>query len=106
MVVERAWREVKENTVRHWLQDDNELIEFTTRLISSWQLEYERMKEAEKLEDRLLRQSMLQQEWAARRGMRMEIETSETGQSHQHLEDSTLLEGMRIMTIWTSTDWE
>ena len=55
MVVERAWREVKENTVRHWLQDDNELIEFTTRLISSWQLEYERMKEAEKLEDRLLR---------------------------------------------------
>ena len=55
MVVERAWREVKENTVRHWLQDDNELIEFTTNLISSWQLEYERMKEAEKLEDRLLR---------------------------------------------------
>ena len=64
------------------------------------------MKEAEKLEDRLLRQSMLQQEWAARRGMSLEIETSETRQGHQHLEDSTLLEGMRIMTIWTSTDWE
>ena len=51
MVVEMAWREVKENTVKHWLQGDNELIEFTTNLISSWQLECKRMKEDEKLED-------------------------------------------------------
>ena len=33
MVMKRAWREVKENTVRQWLQEDNELIEFSTNLI-------------------------------------------------------------------------
>ena len=36
----------------------------------------------------------------------MEIDTSETVHSYQHLEDSILLEGMRMMTIWMITDWE
>ena len=39
MVVEMAWREVKENTVNHWLHGDKELIEFTSCLITSWQVE-------------------------------------------------------------------
>ena len=73
-----AWREVKENSVKHWLQGDSKLIEFTTKLITSWQLEHKTIKEYERLEERLLRQAMLQQDWSARRGMMMEIETSET----------------------------
>ena len=36
MVVEIAWREVKENAVKHWLHGDKELIEFTSCLITSW----------------------------------------------------------------------
>ena len=49
---------------------------------------------------------MLNQEWKAMREMRMEIETPETEQGHQHLKDSTLLEGMIRKNIWTSTVWE
>ena len=55
---------------------------------------------------RLLRQAMLNQEWKAKREMMMEIETLETEQSHHHLDDPILLEGMLRMTIWASTDWK
>ena len=82
---------------------DKELIEFTANLISSWQLESKRGQECERLEERLLRQAMLQQEWSARRGEMMEIYTSETGHSYQHQEDSIILEGMKMMTLETNT---
>ena len=106
MVVGIAWREFKENSVKNWLVNDKKLMEFTANLISSWQLESKRVQECERLEERLLRQAMLQQEWSARRGMMMEIDTSETGHSYQHQEDAIILEGMKMMTLWTSTDWE
>ena len=48
---------------------------------------------------------MLNQEWKKRRGMMMDIDIPETTQGQQHLDDSTVLEGMRMMTIWNSTDW-
>ena len=54
----------------------------------------------------MLRQAMLQQEWSARRGEMMEIYTSETGHSYQHREEAIILEEMKMMTLWTSTDWE
>ena len=49
---------------------------------------------------------MLNQEWKAKREMMMEIETLETEQSHHHLDDPILLEGMLRMTFWASTDWK
>ena len=35
----------------------------------------------------------------------MDIDIPETIQRQQHLDDSTVHEGMRMMTIWNSTDW-
>jgi hypothetical protein len=62
-------------------------------------------QEEERLEERLLRQAMLNQEWKIRREMMMDIDTLETEQGQQHLDDYNVLEGMKRITIWTSTDW-
>ena len=50
VLVEMAWRGIKENAFKNWLHEDVELIEFTTKLISSWQLEDRRKMEEERLE--------------------------------------------------------
>ena len=69
-----------------------------------------RRKENEKVEERLLKQAMLAMEWKTRRKMMMEIDPAEMtltlSQEHQHEGDIELINGMKMMTIWTDIDWE
>ena len=105
VLVESAWRKLKENTVKNWLHGDVSLVEFTTKLITSWQVEDKRKLKEEMLEERLLRQAMLTLEWKTRKDMLMDVDVVEMRKDQSDIDDSTVLEGMRLMSIWTITDW-
>ena len=53
---------------------------------------------------------MLAMEWKTRRRMMMEIDPAEMtltlSQEHQHTGDIELIDGMKMMTIWTDIDWK
>ena len=92
------------------LDGDDGLISFMSDLIFSWRVTEIKRKENEKVEERLLKQAMLAMEWKTRRKMMMEIDPAEMtltlSQEHQHEGDIELIDGMKMMTIWTDIDWE
>jgi hypothetical protein len=106
MMIDLAWRKIKENAVMNWLHGDESLMEFTTELISSWKVEDKRRLKEEMLEERLLRQAVLKQEWQARRDMMMDVDVVKMMEDQSDMIDSTVVEGMRLMSIWTRRSWE
>ena len=56
----------------------------------------------------MLRQAMLTMEWKARKEMMMEIDSAEMTLSTEHQPggDIELIDGMKMMTIWTEVEWE
>jgi hypothetical protein len=99
---------MKERKIQNMLYGDDRLISFTSDLILSWRVAEIRRKENEKVEERLLKQAMLALEWKTRREMMMEIDPAEMTLSKEHQQggDMELIDGMKMMTIWTDIEWE
>ena len=101
VVMDNAWKSIKEIKIKKLLEDDKELVTFTSDLILSWRVREIRGRENKKNEERMLRQAILTMEWKARREMMMEIDPAEMTLSldNQQRDDSTLIVGMEMMTV-------
>ena len=108
LVLDQAWKESREREIRKMLDGDDDLITFTSDLISAWRVMEVRRQDNERVEERLLKQAMLAMEWKTRRMMMMEIDPAEMtltlSQEHHNTGDIELINGMKMMTIWTNND--
>jgi hypothetical protein len=68
-VMDDAWRRIKERRIEKLLEDDEEMVIFTSDLILSWRIREIKVREDNNKEERMLRQAMLTMEWKARREM-------------------------------------
>ena len=104
LVLNQAWKESREREIRRMLDGDDDMIKFTSDLLSAWRVMEVRQQENERVEERLLKQAMLAMEWKTRRMMMMEIDPAEMiltlSQEHHSTGDIELIDGMKMMILF------
>ena len=107
-ILNMAWNDSREREITRMLEGEDDLIKFTSELISAWRVMEVRRQEDERMEERLLKQAMLAMEWKTRRMMMMEIDPAEMflAPSQDHSTgDIDIIDGMRMLTVWTDNEW-